>query len=94
MTISTPCRTARPSSSPTNSSTASPSASSCAMRAGWRERQVGVDRAGYLAFGIGPPAELPPHLTPIGDQVEAAPALEASRTPSPVASGNTLAARW
>ncbi len=43
---------------------------------GWRERQVGVDRAGYLAFGIGPPAELPPHLTPIGDQVEAAPALE------------------
>lgn len=43
---------------------------------GWRERQVGVDRAGYLAFGIGPPAELPQHLTPIGDQVEAAPALE------------------
>ena len=44
--------------------------------ANWRERQVGVDRVGDLAFGIGPPAELPLHLTPIGDQVEAAPALE------------------
>jgi NADH dehydrogenase [ubiquinone] 1 alpha subcomplex assembly factor 7 len=43
---------------------------------GWRERQVGVDRAGYLAFGVGPPAELPDLLTPIGDQVEATPALE------------------
>lgn len=44
--------------------------------AAWRERQVGVDRNGALIFGLGPPADLPPHLAPVGDQVEAAPALE------------------
>lgn len=43
---------------------------------GWRERHVGVDRTAELAFGIGPPAELPPYATPIGDQVEVAPALD------------------
>lgn len=42
----------------------------------WRERQVGLDRAGHLGFGIGPPAELPTQVTPVGDQVEVAPALE------------------
>lgn len=42
----------------------------------WRERQVGLDKSGSLAFGLGPPADLPGHLAPSGDQVEAAPALE------------------
>jgi SAM-dependent MidA family methyltransferase len=43
---------------------------------GWRERQVGLDADGNLAFGIGPPADLPDHVIPKGDQAEAAPALE------------------
>ena len=42
----------------------------------WHERQVGLDAAGNLTFGIGPPADLPEPLFPKGDQVEAAPALE------------------
>ena len=42
----------------------------------WRERQVGLDKSGSLAFGLGPPAELPDHVAPSGDEVEAAPALE------------------
>jgi NADH dehydrogenase [ubiquinone] 1 alpha subcomplex assembly factor 7 len=43
---------------------------------GWRERQVGLDNAGNLAIGIGPPAELPEDVIPVGDHVEVAPALE------------------
>lgn len=42
----------------------------------WRERQVGLDSAGHLVLGIGPPAELPEHVLPAGDEVEAAPALD------------------
>ncbi len=47
---------------------------------GWRERQVGLDRDGHLAFGIGPPADLPPDVIPVGDHVEYAPALETLTT--------------
>lgn len=43
---------------------------------GWRERQVGIDRDGHLVFGIGPPADLPADVIPVGDNVEVAPALE------------------
>lgn len=43
---------------------------------GWRERQVGFDRDGNLAFGAGPPADLPDDVIPVGDHVEVAPALE------------------
>ena len=43
---------------------------------GWRERQVGLDRDGKLAIGIGPPADLPDDVIPVGDHVEVAPALE------------------
>lgn len=43
---------------------------------GWRERQVGLDRAGNLVIGIGPPADLPSDVIPVGDHVEVAPALE------------------
>ncbi len=43
---------------------------------GWRERAIGLDPAGALRFGIGEAAELPDNLIPVGDQVEAAPALE------------------
>jgi len=44
-------------------------------RDGWRERQVGLDPAGNLAFGLGPPADLPDNVIPAGDQAEASPAL-------------------
>jgi len=43
---------------------------------GWRERQVGLDRDGNLAFGAGPPADLPEDVIPVGDHVEVTPALE------------------
>jgi NADH dehydrogenase [ubiquinone] 1 alpha subcomplex assembly factor 7 len=43
---------------------------------GWRERQVGIDTAGELAFGIGPPADLPTSAIPVGDYIELAPALD------------------
>jgi NADH dehydrogenase [ubiquinone] 1 alpha subcomplex assembly factor 7 len=43
---------------------------------GWRERQVGLDTAGNLAFGIGPPADLPGHVIPAADEAEVAPALD------------------
>jgi NADH dehydrogenase [ubiquinone] 1 alpha subcomplex assembly factor 7 len=42
----------------------------------WRERQVGLIGPEHLAFGIGPHAELPANVIPVGDQVEVAPALE------------------
>ncbi len=42
----------------------------------WRERQIGLDKSGNLAFGLGPLVDLPANLTPAGDEVEAAPALE------------------
>ncbi|RYY98778.1 MAG: SAM-dependent methyltransferase [Alphaproteobacteria bacterium] len=42
---------------------------------GWRERQVGLDKDGNLAIGIGPPADLPEDVIPVGDHVEVAPAL-------------------
>jgi NADH dehydrogenase [ubiquinone] 1 alpha subcomplex assembly factor 7 len=42
----------------------------------WRERQVGLNKQGELVFGLSPPVELPPDLTPTGDEVEHAPALE------------------
>jgi SAM-dependent MidA family methyltransferase len=42
----------------------------------WRERQVGLDTAGDLAFGLGPPAELPADVTPTADEAEYAPALD------------------
>jgi len=43
---------------------------------GWRERQIGFSGANRLAFGIGPSAELPSNVLPVGDHVEVAPALE------------------
>jgi NADH dehydrogenase [ubiquinone] 1 alpha subcomplex assembly factor 7 len=43
---------------------------------GWRERQVGLDSAGNLAFGAGPPTDRPEDVLPVGDHVEVAPALE------------------
>lgn len=43
---------------------------------GWRERQVGLGMGNTLKFGIGPPAELPPNVIPVGDHVEYAPALD------------------
>jgi len=43
---------------------------------GWRERQVGLDKDGNLTIGIGPPADLPEGVIPVGDHVEVAPALE------------------
>ncbi len=43
----------------------------------WRERQVGLDDTGELMFGLGPPVDLPPGLTPQGDEVECSPGLEA-----------------
>ena len=43
---------------------------------GWRERQVGLDKSGNLVFGLGTPVALPDNVTPTGDEVEAAPALE------------------
>lgn len=42
----------------------------------WRERQVGLNLRGELAFGLSPPVDLPSGLTPTGDEVEYAPALE------------------
>jgi NADH dehydrogenase [ubiquinone] 1 alpha subcomplex assembly factor 7 len=42
---------------------------------GWRERQVGL-QGDDLAFGVGPPAELPPDLLPVGDSVEATAGLQ------------------
>ncbi len=42
----------------------------------WHERQAGVNRDGGLVFGLGPPADLPPGLSPAGDEAEFAPALE------------------
>lgn len=42
----------------------------------WHERQVGLNASGDLRFGLGPPVELPPGLSPAGDEVEHAPALE------------------
>jgi NADH dehydrogenase [ubiquinone] 1 alpha subcomplex assembly factor 7 len=42
----------------------------------WHERQVGLNASGDLMFGLGPPADLPPSLSPVGDEVEYAPALE------------------
>ena len=42
----------------------------------WRERQVGLNKRGELVFGLSPPLELPSGLTPTGDEVEHAPALE------------------
>ena len=41
---------------------------------GWRERQVGLSGES-LTFGIGPPAELPPDLLPVGESVEYAAGL-------------------
>lgn len=48
------------------------------VRAGnkWRERQVGLDKSGNLTFGLSPLVDLPGNVTPTGDEVEAAPALE------------------
>ncbi len=43
---------------------------------GWRERQVGLDGPQGLRFGLGPPAELPPNVTPVGEEVEVAPGLD------------------
>lgn len=44
---------------------------------GWRERQVGLDADGAsLRIGIGPPADLPRDVVPVGDHVEFAPALD------------------
>jgi NADH dehydrogenase [ubiquinone] 1 alpha subcomplex assembly factor 7 len=43
---------------------------------GWRERQIGLDTSGNLAFGLGPPADLPDSVAPTGEELEAAPALE------------------
>ncbi|HVY88118.1 MAG TPA: SAM-dependent methyltransferase [Hyphomonadaceae bacterium] len=43
---------------------------------GWRERQVGLNAAGDLVFGAGPPADLPANAIPVGDHIEVAPALE------------------
>lgn len=42
----------------------------------WRERQIGLDASNDLVFGLGPPADLPDYLSPIGSEVEAASALE------------------
>jgi NADH dehydrogenase [ubiquinone] 1 alpha subcomplex assembly factor 7 len=42
---------------------------------GWRERQVGL-KDHQLTFGLGPPAELPPDLIPVGDSVEFAAGLQ------------------
>lgn len=42
----------------------------------WRERQVGLNTKRELVFGLSPPVELPPGLSPSGDEVEYAPALE------------------
>jgi SAM-dependent MidA family methyltransferase len=42
----------------------------------WRERQIGAPKTGQLAFGLGPPVELPGNLIPAGDSAELAPALE------------------
>ena len=48
------------------------------VRAGdkWRERQIGLDKSGNLAFGLSPLVDLPGNITPAGDEVETAPALE------------------
>ena len=45
---------------------------------GWRERRVGLDTYTFedIAFGLGPPAELPANLIPVGDSVEIAPGIE------------------
>jgi NADH dehydrogenase [ubiquinone] 1 alpha subcomplex assembly factor 7 len=42
----------------------------------WRERRIGIAASGELEFGIGPPAEPPARVIPIGNELEAAPALE------------------
>jgi SAM-dependent MidA family methyltransferase len=42
----------------------------------WRERQIGAPRSGKIAFGLGPPVELPDNIIPAGDSAEVAPALE------------------
>jgi SAM-dependent MidA family methyltransferase len=42
----------------------------------WRERQIGLNSGGDLVFGLGPPVQLPPGLSPTGDEVEHAPGLE------------------
>jgi NADH dehydrogenase [ubiquinone] 1 alpha subcomplex assembly factor 7 len=43
---------------------------------GWRERRVGVDKAGALIFGLSPEVDLPGGLLPAADIVEIAPALD------------------
>lgn len=42
----------------------------------WRERQVGLNAKRELIFGLSPPVELPPGLSPTTDEVEHTPALE------------------
>ena len=42
----------------------------------WRERQVGITTGDKFTFGIGPHADLPANVIPVGDFVECAPALE------------------
>jgi NADH dehydrogenase [ubiquinone] 1 alpha subcomplex assembly factor 7 len=42
----------------------------------WRERQIGLVAPDKLTFGVGPAAEMPKDLVPVGDQVEVAPAME------------------
>ncbi|MBI1359460.1 MAG: SAM-dependent methyltransferase [Alphaproteobacteria bacterium] len=44
---------------------------------GWRERAVGLAAGDELVFGLGPAAELPERIIPVGDQVEVAPGLDA-----------------
>jgi SAM-dependent MidA family methyltransferase len=43
---------------------------------GWRERAVGLDAEGRLAFGVGLPAEPPDLTAPAGGALEVAPAME------------------
>ncbi len=43
---------------------------------GWRERRIGLSGADRLSFGIGPTADLPPNVIPVGDHVEVAAGLE------------------
>jgi NADH dehydrogenase [ubiquinone] 1 alpha subcomplex assembly factor 7 len=42
----------------------------------WRERQVGLAPGDRLQFGVGPHADLPANVIPVGDSIEVAPALE------------------
>lgn len=43
---------------------------------GWRERRIGLSGADRLSIGIGPPAELPANVIPVGDHVEVAAGLD------------------